>query len=177
MGAIIAIDPGTRLGFAVGYLWDAGRMNPRSGAVTVATPSDHPGERYRTVRDLLHELCPVGARVVAVAYELPHLSGRLAAQYHHGVIAVCQMFAAEVGADVIAVHSATLKKHATGNGRAEKEEMVQAARRARLVPAGYRFASHDEADALWILDYARMFYRRTHPAAYDPPRARTLEGA
>ena len=44
----------------------------------------------------------------------------------------------------------TLKKHATGSGRAKKPEMIKAAR-AR----GWNPKDDNEADALWLLDLAR----------------------
>ncbi len=42
-----------------------------------------------------------------------------------------------------------LKKYATGNGNAKKEQMIQAA-----IAKGWRPQDDNEADALWILDYA-----------------------
>lgn len=170
MDVILGIDPGTTMGWAAGSV--AAPFMDRSGAMRLTRPGDHPGNRYHAALSVMQGRIARGDAAILVAYELPHASGRLAAQYHYGIIAVCQMFAAQVGADVIGVHSATLKKHATGNGRAEKDQMVAAAYRARLVPKDHVFASHDEADAIWIMDYARAIYRRNNPAARQHAGAR-----
>ncbi len=58
-------------------------------------------------------------------------------------------FAAEHDIETMPVHSATLKKFATGNGRASKADMVTAAR-AR----GWSLVDHNEADAALLLEYA-----------------------
>lgn len=49
----------------------------------------------------------------------------------------------------VGVPIGTVKKHATGNGRASKDDMVAAA-----VARGWTPDSDDAADALWVLDYA-----------------------
>lgn len=174
MDVILGIDPGTTMGWAVGQIAAPYCLLSHGSRRLMAPKGDdtHPGERYRRALVMLESVVIPCDHVHLVAYELPHASGRLAAQYHYGIIAVCQMFAAQVGAECIGVHSATLKKHATGNGHAEKDQMVAAAYRARLVPKDHVFASHDEADAIWIMDYARCIYRRNNPASRQPAGAR-----
>ena len=49
------------------------------------------------------------------------------------------------------IHSATLKKFATGSGRASKEAMLEIARDRW----GVHIADDNEADALWLMEYAR----------------------
>jgi Holliday junction resolvasome RuvABC endonuclease subunit len=49
------------------------------------------------------------------------------------------------------VAASTLKKYATGNGRADKPAMYAAAKARGL---DKNVASDDEVDALWVLDYA-----------------------
>ena len=58
-------------------------------------------------------------------------------------------FAAEHNIELMPVHTATLKKFATGSGRANKDDMVQAAK-AR----GWSPQDDNEADAQLLLDYA-----------------------
>lgn len=60
-------------------------------------------------------------------------------------------------------HLQTIKKHATGNGRAGKEEVTAAAVR-RFGPV----ADDNEADALWLLDHAISLIRKTRKPAPDP---------
>ena len=47
------------------------------------------------------------------------------------------------------LYSGTIKKHATGNGRAGKPDMIDAAR-----AMGWRIATDHEADAAWMAHYA-----------------------
>jgi Holliday junction resolvasome RuvABC endonuclease subunit len=67
------------------------------------------------------------------------------------VVEIC----AERNIDHQPVHSATLKKAATGSGRAEKDAMIKAAK--KRFP-GIEILSDDHADALCLLDYAVKEY-------------------
>lgn len=66
---------------------------------------------------------------------------------------VCEMLAMRAGASLVLVPTGRVKIQATGHGRAEKEEMIGAAR-ARWDIAGALYSEH-EADALWIAETAR----------------------
>jgi len=59
-----------------------------------------------------------------VVYELAHHRGGYAANLCIGLTTRVQEFAARIGAESMAVHTATLKKATTGNGRASKEDMM-----------------------------------------------------
>lgn len=54
----------------------------------------------------------------------------------------------ENGVPYQGVPVATIKKHATGSGRANKQTMIDAAQ-----AQGWNPQDHNEADALWLLDY------------------------
>jgi len=64
-------------------------------------------------------------------------------------VATVQAWCAEHGIEHAAVHSATIKKHATGKGNAGKQEMV-----AAMQALGFRPEDDNEADALALLDWA-----------------------
>ena len=66
-----------------------------------------------------------------------------------GFCALAEMVAYRHEIRVLECNNATVKKHATGSGRADKKQMVAAAR-AR----GWNPQDDNEADALWLLDYA-----------------------
>ena len=57
------------------------------------------------------------------------------------------------GAETHTVAPATLKKFATGDGRADKARMVLEARKRWV---GWTPATHDEADARWVLLWAEQ---------------------
>jgi Holliday junction resolvasome RuvABC endonuclease subunit len=79
-----------------------------------------------------------GGNATAVAY---HLQGKVLE------------FCAENGIEHTALHSATLKKYATGSGRASKEDMINEAKRR-----GYEPQDDNEADAILLLEYAINIY-------------------
>lgn len=88
-----------------------------------------------------------------IIHELPNLNRNLGYVGHMsmiGYLAIIELACAEheLGPPYT-VNAMTLKKYATGNGRADKEDMVAAAKARQ-----WRIDSHDEADALWILEYA-----------------------
>lgn len=70
----------------------------------------------------------------------------------------------DLGADYFLVGPRQLKEWATGSGKAEKAEMVQAVRdwhpcRSQLRDTEIK---HDYADALWLADIAQAFQDPTH---------------
>lgn len=84
-----------------------------------------------------------------VVCEQPHLRGG-GSFYLAGLAAVVILWGEVHGVAYAGVHTATLKKHATGNGRAEKPAMVAAAAKRWGIEPG----SDDEADALCLLAWA-----------------------
>lgn len=60
----------------------------------------------------------------------------------------------DAGIPFVDIAPATLKKYATGYGRADKPDMVEAAR----VALGYLGHVHDEADAMWLREMALDWY-------------------
>lgn len=86
-----------------------------------------------------------------VAYEMPHQRGGAPSQVLLGLLGILHKACAEAEIDFFSVHTASLKKFATGYGKASKEEMCKAA--SSIV--GREIKSNDEADALHIWNWAR----------------------
>lgn len=96
-------------------------------------------------------------------YEQAHHRGGAATEILVGMTTRIQEFAAEIGAEHVAVHSGTLKKWATGSGRAGKPEMIVAANRWRGYKAELAPITDDnEADAVCLLAWAREGYGLDH---------------
>jgi Holliday junction resolvasome RuvABC endonuclease subunit len=88
-------------------------------------------------------------QIDVICYEQAHHRGGAATACCVGLVTEVLAFAAERNIEVMPVHSATLKKFATGSGRANKSQMIKAAK-AR----GWNPQDDNEADACLILEYA-----------------------
>ncbi len=143
--SILALDMGSRCGWAIGKegdvcsgVWD---IAPRRG--------ESPGMRYIRLRARLQEVRTAYPDLAAVFYEQAHHRGGAATEYAVGCVATVQAWCAEHGIEHSAVHSATIKKHATGKGNAGKGEVIAAMR-----AAGFKPSDDNEADALALLAWA-----------------------
>jgi len=142
---VLAIDPGSTCGFAVGCdalvatsgTWD---LTPRRG--------ESPGVRYLRLRARLNDVLAGYPDLKLVVYEQAHHRGGAATEYAAGVATDIQSWCAEHGIEHATLHSATVKKHATGKGNAKKPALIAAA----LARFGRRMPDDNEADALWLLD-------------------------
>jgi len=104
------------------------------------------GMRYLKFRQFLTAFEPIPD---VVYYELvARHEGTAAAHVYGGLRAVLMAWCEENKIPYTGIPVGTIKKHATGKGNASKEMMIEAAR----TEFGYDGDSHDEADALWILD-------------------------
>lgn len=151
---ILALDPGSTCGWAVGWpgglypaygTWD---IRPRRG--------ESVGMRYLHLRRHLEQVRAAYPDLSLVVYEQAHQRGGAATEYAVGCATETQSWCAEHGIEHAAVHSATLKKQATGDGRASKDDMRRQA--AMMYPGrveSWRDLSSDEADAILLLNYAR----------------------
>lgn len=138
---ILAIDLGTRTGWA----HSAGASGvqdfaPRRG--------DSPGMRWIEFRAWLNRLLD-SAPAEIIAYEQAHHRGGAATHVAHALIGAVETIAAERKIELTSRHTATIKKHALGKGRGDKEAMKVA---AESKWPGRAFVDDNEVDAAWLLD-------------------------
>jgi Holliday junction resolvasome RuvABC endonuclease subunit len=146
---ILAIDPGTSCGFALG---DESAVLASGFWNLAPARGDSPGIRYLKLRARLNELGQAYPGIALLAHEQQHHRGGAATAIGAGIVATLQAWAAEQRVEITAVHSATLKKFATGSGRADKDDMKRLGA-GKFQPTTM---SDDEMDALWILEWARV---------------------
>lgn len=148
----IGIDPGTRCGWAVldqegGWIRGVGtwQLDNRRG--------DGAGMRYLRFERLLREL--LGAYEGPVAYELvAGHKGTEAAQIYGGIVAHITRVCEELGRPYAGIPVATIKRHATGKGNANKEAMIDRAR-ARWGLETCPGNDDNQADALFVASALR----------------------
>lgn len=166
MLSVLALDLATSTGWA---------LRDRDGNVTSGVQrfdlarGESPGMRFLRFRRWLLEIkglavgcsCRVGGHCrchpAVIAFERAHHRGGAATQLAAGLQAIVLEEAARVESETLPVHTATLKKHATGKGNAKKPDMVKAALDRWSKHVGPRDASgigEDEADALCVLAWA-----------------------
>ncbi len=146
----LALDMGSRCGWAIGKAGEVCAGQVCSGVWDIAPRrGESPGMRYLHLRAHLQRVRAAYPDLAAVFYEQAHHRGGAATEYAVGCVATVQAWCAEHGLEHAAVHSATIKKHATGKGNAGKQEMV-----AAMQALGFRPEDDNEADALALLDWA-----------------------
>ncbi len=147
---ILAVDPANLCGYAhsAGHhgTWDIGRSV----------------SRLAVFRDLLHK-----ARrdwgIDLIAYEDASFGGKNQATKaaHNELRGMIKLVASEIGAKTLSYMPSTIKKFATGNGGADKSQMMRACKTI----LGIMPRDDNEADALWILEAARQGYLPPKKAA------------
>ncbi len=146
---ILAIDPGTNFGWAL----KRGKARTKITSGTKRLRDDNLGSRANDIRQFISSLdwdLRDEGYINVVIYEQSNRQPSMRADHVYGAIAGA--IEAECEYHDIEVHTAhvkKVKKWATGSGNADKQMMVDAAKER-----GWKIKSHDEADALWILDYA-----------------------
>lgn len=179
MTYIIAIDPGTRSGWAT--------SDGRSGSIDLSPAkarAGKPGRPAVLAKKDGRVLKPAVAEVPAVEAEPEHARcgkmfalverlwreapdyptvvvegaaafqrGKAAVRVSHELRGAIKVTCWHEGMPYVEVQPMDLKRHATGRFNADKTDMLAAAR-AKL---GYAGDDEDVADALWVLDWARQF--------------------
>jgi len=152
---ILAIDPGLQCGYAcvnvpnishpdIEKLFDYGTWNLKGNRFEGA------GFRYIRFKTYL-EVLETNSKIDYVFYEEVHRHlGTDAAHCYGGIIAHLQVFCESRKIPYHGVPVQSIKKFATGKGNANKETMLQEAQRIW----GPGVSNNDEADALFILQYA-----------------------
>ena len=88
-------------------------------------------------------------------YETPFARGRDATRSLWGIAGIIEACATNAGLPVVDVAVPTIKKFATGHGKASKDQMIKAAQRM-----GYKGSNEHEADAVCLLRYAEANLER-----------------
>ncbi len=159
-GGCIGVKPMRVLGLdiasAVGWAWSAdGKTISHSGTWDCSIQkNESSGMRLLRFRGKLNEVKnTVGVDLIVFETGVHYMQSRgasaLVQPEMQGVMKEwCESQNPKVEYKGYAVKS--IKSHATGNGAAKKQAMVLAAQKKWKRP----FESEDEADAMWILDYA-----------------------
>ncbi len=147
MRIILALDLGTNMGWA----HNIDLAGVESG--TRIFDGEISGWRFLAFKRWLDvEIERLG--IQHIVYEETFSMGAYAARVLHGFLATLQHvhaehYPTEFRFTMQKVHPNTLKKFATGNGHAKKEQMMKVC----YAKFGYRPADDNECDAIWLLEY------------------------
>lgn len=152
---ILALDQATKTGWAFAIIVDKQVRSSASG-VENFQPRAHESTGMRLVRfkgwlsDTLENLKPD-----LVIYESPHVRHRNAAAVGYAMSGLIETVCTEEGINYTNAQPKEIKRHATGTGNANKEMMVEAAKKRWPLDT---IIDNNHADALWILDLAITRY-------------------
>ncbi len=141
---ILALDLATKTGWA--------HSDGRSGVADFTAPKPI-GNRWRSAWNWLW--CEMHSNPPAfVVYEKAHQRGYHATHSAHALITITEFIIASRNPppQLIGYHTGTIKKHATGTGRASKVDMIEA---ARVKWPNLEIIDDNHADVLWLLDLAQ----------------------
>ena len=146
---ILALDTGTKTGWAT----NSGVPTFISGVQDFSLKrGESPGMRFLMFQHWLRKMIKT-TKPEIVIYERAHHRGGSPTEVGVGLTAITQAACAEAKIEYVAVHSGTLKKHATGKGNCNKEAMMKAA-----TGEGWEFEDDNECDAQWLLDFGIKNY-------------------
>jgi Holliday junction resolvasome RuvABC endonuclease subunit len=144
---ILALDLATKTGWATN--------TPEASGVDTfdVRRGESPGTRYLRFVAWLREKITI-IQPELIVFEKAHHRGGAATEIAAGFATHLQSTCAAMNIEHAAIHTATIKKHATGKGNAGKSE-VMAAYQEKW---GKAPIDDNEADARWLLDYAVKSY-------------------
>ena len=151
----LALDPATMTGWAA---WRDGFERPDYGIrIFRKKAKEHPGVRFWEYYKFIDRW--IGFyQPLLIGYESPLFPGHRTARGNllvsFGFEAILLGLAGRYGKPTHGVYPSSLKKLATGNGRASKEQMVEAARQTWRLEE-LRDEQDNEADALNLLYLAK----------------------
>ena len=152
---ILALDCGLSTGFAVYFGDMKGRIE--SGVQTFkAQRGESPGIRFLYFRTWLERIIN-RVEPDLVVYEMSIRRGGAATELQIGMTTRVQEMCSVLKTEYIKVHLSTVKKFATGSGRASKQDMIKAANelfKSQKRIQDREITSDDEADAIMILAWA-----------------------
>ena len=161
-GGILAFDLATQTGWAHSSgpaikAWPddlPGKHGPidgvNYGSFSCGKPGTIPADKWLEMHEMVHSLlADFQPELVVFEAPIPVIKGRAVGTVRLlvGFAVIVEMLARTHHARCLEEHPNSVKKWATGSGRAEKHEMVAAAEARGWAPA-----NDDEADALMLLD-------------------------
>ena len=152
---ILALDLATKTGWA---MWDGARMESGVQDFTKRRGESN-GMLFLRFNQWLgtitaRHLMNFGSCVDLMVFEQAHHRGGAATEIAVGLMTRVLEFGARYGIDHTSVHSLTLKKWATGSGKADKVIMRAAACKFTKPERHIGLMGDDEADAILLLQYA-----------------------
>ena len=151
---ILALDLGTKTGWAFSDAKDIKRVYSGMQDFSLKR-GESPGMRLLSFDKWIYEML-AKHKPKMVGYEMPHQRGGHSTQLLLSMLGILHVACEKAGIEYASVHSATLKKSATGSGKASKEEMIRIA----VVKFSREIIDDNEADALHILAWARNTFEK-----------------
>lgn len=144
---ILALDTGTKTGWAVycNGMTDSGVQD------FALKRGESVGMRFFLFRNWLNRML-YKFPVKLVIYEMAHHRGGAATMVGVGMVTRIQEECELHNVEYTPVHSGILKKFAIGYGKASKADMVK---KAKEKWPEQNIENDDQADALWLLEYAK----------------------
>lgn len=144
---VLAIDPGTQCGWAIGRKG----IEPLSGTWNLKGGRfDGGGMRFLRLKSHLNDCLRIEISKVVFEEVRRHL-GTDAAHIYGGIVATLTAWCEEHKISYEGIPVGTVKKLATGKGNANKAAMLAA---ARAKWPGQAVKDDNQADALWLLEAA-----------------------
>jgi len=150
---ILALDIGIKTGYAIYSMHGSSVRNTTAALSGVKEftfkRGDSPDIRFLLFRAWLKRIVVVH-EIELIMYEKPFLRGGAASDFLKGFMLIIRMVAVEFDISYKGLMGTSLKKYATGSGKASKEEMVLTAKQRYG-----KVKDDNQADALHLLAYAR----------------------
>jgi len=140
---ILALDLATKTGWCTDGASGVQTFDVKRG--------ESPGMRFLRCRAWLSEMKNLLPGLEVIYYEQAHHRGGYATEVGVGLVTEVKAFAAQHDIEVSPIHTATLKKWATGNGRASKDDMI-----AEAEKRGYKPTDDNEADAMLLYEFGKV---------------------
>jgi crossover junction endodeoxyribonuclease RuvC len=144
---ILAIDAATVTGWAS----EIDRRRESGFKDFTPLPGEGPGWRYIRFNVWLYTWKEKPLELVVVEKTIPNMTRAITSEIAFGLSTRVTEFCARQRVRLIGIHNATLKKYFTGDGRAEKHEMIRAAQ--TIDP---KVEDDNEADAILLLQFAKL---------------------
>jgi Holliday junction resolvasome RuvABC endonuclease subunit len=157
MKTILALDPGSKTGFAYHSAYEVNPKFGGGGLVAVVSGTAlferkrgaSAGMRFVLFTAWLQQILDAVEPDVVV-YEMAHHRGGAATEILVGFTTRIQEECERRGIEYLGVHTGTMKKEVLGSGRAEKSDSVKFAENY----LGRKVGGDDESDAVCLLAYA-----------------------